>query len=114
MSQHEMIAAPVEMRADFVYIATGNGMIGYGIQNGDEVYIRQQDTANDRDIVAILAEDAILLRCYYQCDGLDVFRASDPTIPTIIADTGTGPKIIGKAVGLTRYLEREEAKQKPT
>jgi len=114
MSQHEMTAVPREMRADFVYTATGNGMAGYGIQSGDDVYIRQQDTADNGDIVAILVDGAVLLRCYYRSNGLDVFRASDPATVTIIADPGTGPKIVGKAVGLTRYLEREEANRKQT
>lgn len=109
MSQHEMIAVPREMRADFVYIATGNGMAGYGIQSGDDVYIRQQETADNGDIVAILVEGDVLLRRYHRSNGLDVFSASDPALATIITDPGTWPKIVGKAVGLTRYLEREEA-----
>lgn len=62
MSQHKMTAVPREMRADFVYIATGNGMAGYGIQSGDDVYIRQQDTADNGDIVAILVDGAVFLR----------------------------------------------------
>ena len=107
MNQHEMTAVPKGIRADFVMIASGNGMVGYGIQHGDDVYIRQQDTANNGDIVAIIAGGEAIVRRYYRSNGLDIFKASAPEIVTIIGDSTTGPKIIGKAVGLTRNFERD-------
>lgn len=77
MSQYKMTAVPREMRADFVYIASGNGMAGYGIQCGDDVYIRQQDTADNGDIVAILVDGAVLLRCIFFQPSIRKFLQGD-------------------------------------
>lgn len=42
--------------------ASGNSMIGAGINDGDLVLIRQQNTANDGDIIVALVENEVTLK----------------------------------------------------
>ncbi len=49
----------------FLLRASGNSMIGAGIQDGDLVLIRQQNTATEGQIVVALIEDSATLKRYY-------------------------------------------------
>lgn len=107
MNQHDTVDVPEceKIKADFILTATGNGMSGYGIQHGDYVFIRQQDIADDGDIVAIMVDGKPVLRRYYDDGRCAIFVPGDSRISSIIADYATMPQIIGKAVGLMRSLE---------
>lgn len=108
MNQHDTIYLPAceEIQADFIMTATGSGMSAYGIQHGDYAFIRQQDTADNGDIVLISVDGESTLRWYYDNGRFVFFVPGDPKIPSIIADPATMPQIIGKAVGLTRIFEQ--------
>lgn len=49
----------------FVLRANGNSMINAGINNGDYVIVKQQETAEQGDIVVALIDDEATLKRYY-------------------------------------------------
>ena len=52
-------------KSGYVLTASGNSMIDAGINDGDLVLIRQQQTANPGDIVVALVENESTLKRYY-------------------------------------------------
>lgn len=64
----QYVRLPVSLfgRGDFFILkASGNSMIDVGIDDGDYVVIRQQDTADPGQIVVALLEDEATLKRYY-------------------------------------------------
>lgn len=49
----------------YLLTASGDSMIEAGIQDGDQVLIRQQETARPGDIVVALAENEVTLKRYF-------------------------------------------------
>ncbi len=49
----------------FLLTASGNSMIGAGINDGDLVLVKQQEWANQGDIVVALVENEVTLKRYY-------------------------------------------------
>ena len=59
-------------------------MIGAGIQEGDQLIIRKQVTADDGDIVvALLNQENTLKRLRHDADGHPYLHAENPTYPDI-------------------------------
>lgn len=95
--------------ADFALRCKGDSMINAGIQDGDIVYIRQQDMVDDGQIAAVVIEDeATLKRVYYNRPANTItLVAENPSVPSLIyhGETLNHIRIIGKAVGYTHSLE---------
>ncbi len=83
----------------FVLHVSGESMINAGINDGDYVIIRQQDTANNGEIVAVLMEDEATIKRFYRENGhYRLQPANDAYEPTIVNEI----RILGKVVGLFR------------
>lgn len=54
-----------DTRKAFLLSACGNSMIGAGIDDGDLVLVKQQETADDGDIIVALVENEVTLKRYY-------------------------------------------------
>lgn len=103
------IDIPEHIHADFALRCKGDSMIGADIQDGDIVYIKQQDEVLPGQIAAVLIEDAATLKRFYYDAGAGIVTlvAENPTIPPQIysGETLDHIKILGKAVGFTRKLK---------
>ena len=72
-------------------------MIKAGIFDGDMVVVRQQETADDGDIVvAMLEEEATLKRFFREADRVRLQPENDAMEPIFTRD----PLIVGKVTGV--------------
>lgn len=99
---------PEHIHADFALRCKGDSMIDADIQDGDIVYIRQQDEVNPGQIAAVLVEDeATLKRFYYdKAAGVVTLVPANSAMPPQVyhGETLDHIKILGLAVGLTRSI----------
>ncbi len=85
----------------FALRVTGSSMIKAGILDGDIVIVRQQETADDGDIVVALLEDeATLKRFYREAGRVRLQPENDSMQPIRTRD----PRIVGKVTGVLRRL----------
>ena len=83
----------------FVLNVSGDSMIGAGIHDGDYVIVRQQNSADNGDIAALLLEDeATVKRFYREPDGFRLQPENDAYEPIKVNEV----KVLGKVVGLFR------------
>lgn len=90
-------------RGDNLFMLTvkGESMINAGIYDGDSVIIRQQNTAQNGEIVAALVDDSATIKRFFKENG--VFRLqpeNDNMQPMYFKEVS----ILGKVVGLIRRL----------
>ena len=102
----DQVDIPEHIHADFALRCKGDSMIDADIQDGDIVYIRQQDEVNPGQIAAVLVEDeATLKRFYYdKSAGVVTLVPANSAMPPQVyqGETLDHIKILGLAVGLTR------------
>ena len=85
----------------FALRVAGCSMINAGILDGDIVVVRQQETADDGDIVvAMLQDEATLKRFFREADQVRLQPENDAMQPILTRD----PRIIGKVTGVLRRL----------
>jgi repressor LexA len=90
----------------FVITMTGDAMINAAILDGDWVVVRRQPDAVDRDIVAVLIDDAATVRTFRRRDGHAWLMPNNPDYTPASGDTAT---ILGKVVAIIRPLEARDA-----
>lgn len=85
----------------FMLTVKGDSMIMAGIMENDILVVRQQDTAQNGDIVVALVdgEDATVKRFYREADHIRLQPANDDYKPII----SSAVTILGKVVGLYRH-----------
>ena len=88
--------------AEYVLTVTGDSMIGAGIQHGDHVVVRTQDTARDGDIVVALVGDseATVKRFFKESDHVRLQPENDELEPI----RSTEVTVLGKVVGVLRRV----------
>jgi repressor LexA len=90
-----------ELGACFALRVAGTSMINAGILDGDIVVVRQQETADDGDIVvALLHDEATLKRFFREADQVRLQPENDAMQPILTRD----PRIVGKVTGVLRRL----------
>jgi repressor LexA len=83
----------------FVLRVEGDSMIGAGIFDGDYVIVRQQQTAENGDIVAALLGDEATVKRFYRENGTIRLQPENENYEPIISRE---VQILGKVVGLFR------------
>lgn len=92
-------------RGDFLLRVRGESMIEAGILNGDLVQIRPQETAGDKEIVAVLVDDeATLKRFCREPDHIRLQPENRTMKPVIVRPDDGEVRIVGKVVGLFRQF----------
>lgn len=106
----DQVDIPEHIHADFALRCKGDSMIDVDIQDGDIVYIRQQDEVNPGQIAAVLVEDeATLKRFYYdEAAGVVTLVPANSAMPPQVyhGETLNHIKILGLVVGLTRSIKQ--------
>jgi len=93
---------PVEyIRNDTVFMlrVRGESMIEAGIFDKDLILVRQQNTANNGDIVVALIEDFATVKTFYREKDFIRLQPENPAMSPIIVRDVT---ILGKVIGLFR------------
>lgn len=86
--------------------ASGRSMINAGINPGDIVILRQQQLAENGDIVAALLNDeATLKRLHYSAGAIEL-RPENPRFKPIVVGPSDDLRILGKLVAIRRVSER--------
>ena len=85
----------------FILNVSGDSMINAGIQDGDMVVIRKQDTAENGEIVAALIDDSATIKRFYKENGRFRLQPENPTMEPMYFDEVS---IIGKVIGLIRNM----------
>jgi repressor LexA len=97
------ISLPAEMadESTFILRVKGDSMVEAGILDGDFVVVRQQNTANNGDIVvAMIDEDATVKTFYREADRIRL----QPQNPTMDPIYSRDVIVLGKVVALFRNL----------
>jgi repressor LexA len=86
---------------EYLLRVRGDSMKNAGILDGDLVVVRQQDTANDSDIVvALVGEDATVKRFYQEPDHVRLQPENESMEPIRSRDV----RVLGRVVGLMRSM----------
>src|SRR4051794_38208128 len=89
----------------FALRVQGDSMVGAGIEEGDYVIVRQQESANAGEIViALLGEEVTVKRLRRRGKAL-LLEAAHPAYPPIALQLQPTPvRILGRVVGLYRHF----------
>lgn len=86
----------------FMLAVRGSSMIKAGIFDGDFIIVRQQNTADDGDIVvALLGEEATVKRFFREKDGIRLQPENDEMKPIKSTDV----VVLGKVTGVLRKID---------
>ena len=97
-------ATPSADSPHFALRVQGESMINAGILDGDYVIVRQQQTAESRDIVVALLEDEATVKRFMK-DGDQIrLQPEHPTMEPILVSPGTSFAILGKVVAVFRTI----------
>ncbi len=91
-----------DARHAFALRVSGDSMIDAGIRSGDIVYVQQQETANNGDIVVAMTEDAeaTVKRFFRERDHVRL----QPENPTMAPLRYPSVAILGRVIGLWRDM----------
>lgn len=101
-------AVPNRIRCDFTLVCKGDSMVGAGIEDGDVVYIRQQPQVENNEIAAVMIDGEATLKYFKRVGDMVLLSPANREYePIIVSGENLGKvKIVGKAVGFTRFLEK--------
>ena len=85
----------------FALKVQGSSMINVGIYNGDIVIVRQQDTADNGQIVAVMVNGEATVKRFYKEDGHYRLQPENDAMDPIIVDHA---EILGVVVSSIRYF----------
>ncbi|MBP8613325.1 MAG: transcriptional repressor LexA [Firmicutes bacterium] len=83
----------------FMLRVQGDSMIGAGIFDGDLVLVKQQESAENGDIVVALLDDEATVKTFYKDEDSITLRPENPDYEPIVSGN---VHILGKVVGLYR------------
>lgn len=85
----------------FILTVEGDSMIEAGIFDGDYIIVKQQSTAQNRDIVVALLEDGATVKRFFKEDNHIRLQPENKTMEPIITSE---VQILGKVIGVYRTL----------
>ena len=83
----------------FMLKVKGDSMINAGILDGDKIVVKQQETAENGDIVVALVDDSATVKRFYKKDSYFILHPENDQMQDIIVENVS---ILGIVVGLTR------------
>ena len=106
----DYIDLPGHIRADFALTCRGDSMINAGINDGDIVYIRKQETVENGQIAAVLVEDGNMeatLKRFYFSGNTVMLNAENPAYDPLVYVGAEieNVHVIGLAVAFTHIIK---------
>lgn len=89
----------LENSASFMLKVKGESMLNAGILDGDYIIVKQQNTANNGDMVVALIDDEATVKTFYKENGHYRLQPENPAYEPIIVQNLS---ILGKVIGLFR------------
>ena len=86
----------------FMLTVKGDSMINAGIFDGDQVLVKQQETAENGDMVVALIDDSATVKTFYKENGYYRLQPENDNMEPIII-TGN-LQILGKVFGVFRFF----------
>lgn len=87
--------------ATFMLTVKGDSMINAGIFDGDMILVRQQQTAENGDMVVALVDDSATVKTFYKEDGYYRLQPENDAMEPIFVKEAA---ILGKVIGVFRFL----------
>ena len=99
-------AGPVEQNPEryFALKVKGESMVGAGIFDGDQVIVRQQQTAENGEIVVALVNGEATVKRFFKEEHRVRLQPENSAMEPIIIEAGTDLAILGKVVSVFRQL----------
>lgn len=88
----------------FMLVVQGDSMINAGIFNGDYVIVEQQKTAENGQKIVALVEDSATVKTFYKEDGHIRLQPENDTMEPIIVEQDQFFQILGKVIGVFRFM----------
>ena len=85
----------------FMLKVRGDSMINAGILDGDEIIVRQQNTADNGDYVVALIDDSVTVKTFYKEKGHFRLQPENDSMEPLIFDN---VEILGKVIGVFRMF----------
>ena len=85
----------------FILKVKGDSMINAGIFDGDQIFVKQQSTAQNGDMVVALVDDSSTVKTYYKEKGHYRLQPENDSMEPIIVDK---VEILGKVFGVMRLF----------
>lgn len=85
----------------FMLNVKGDSMINAGIFDGDRIIVRQQNTAENGEMIVALIDDSATVKTFYKEDGHIRLQPENDTMDPIIVDSCS---ILGKVYGVIRIF----------
>ena len=98
------MSLPIEIVGDsatFMLSVHGDSMVEAGINDGDYIVVREQQTADNGDIVVALIDDGATVKRFYKEDGHIRLQPENSSMEPIIVDDCA---IVGKVVAQFRRI----------
>ena len=97
----DYLDVPEEVHCDFLLRCKGDSMVDAGIQSGDVVFVRIQETVENGEIAAVrIGDEATLKRVYWDGDTLMLMPANNAYAPkSFRGEEINDVHIEGKAIG---------------
>ena len=95
---------PVELLPNgqtFMLRVKGESMINAGIFDGDQIIVKQQETARNGEIVVALIDDSATVKRFYKEKGYYRLQPENDALEPIIVKEG---QILGVVIGLVRMM----------
>ena len=86
----------------FMLKVQGDSMINAGIFDGDLVFVAEQKTARNGEIVVALVEDSATVKTFYKEDGYFRLQPENDSMDPIIVEGKLS--ILGKVIGVLRLM----------
>ena len=95
------------IRATFALRIKGNSMVNANINDGDIVFIRQQESVEDGEIAAVYVDGEATLKKFYRHDGAIELRPANDNMRSMFftGDNCREFKVLGKCVGYMHGFE---------
>lgn len=86
----------------FILKVKGDSMINAGIFDGDQIFVKQQSTAHNGDMVVALVDDSSTVKTFYKEDGHYRLQPENDDMDPIIVDQ---VEILGIVFGVIRFFD---------
>lgn len=86
----------------FMLNVKGDSMVNAGIFDGDRIIVRQQNTAENGEMIVALIDDSATVKTFYKEDGHIRLQPENDTMDPIIVDSC---QVLGKVYGVIRIFK---------
>ena len=98
-----MLPNHISNKNTFMLHVRGESMINAGVLSGDHILVKQQDTAENGEMVAALIDDSATVKTFYHENGHIRLQPENDTMDPIVVEE-KDVHILGKVIGVFRFF----------